>query len=663
MHRQRNVTERRVVHRALILVGPGRVRKNALDALADFGGCLLLPYDYGQSPGDLFTALGQIFRDVVKYLGAVMGRCFRPPFRFARRFNGIANVFAISKRRFAEQASIRAAHFDAVARIRARLLAADVQLHRAVNRRRRRAGLPARSFFSRKLRGANRRRLLKPNRFEILEQPFPASFASISALAIPAKSAGCVEQIRAVHPNDPGLQLRGDMQRDIDAFTPHARRQAIDRVVRKLHRLAGRAKRHRRENGTENLFLGHDGSRMHVAQQRRREIKTAGRHRERRLPARGAFGDPLVHQALDALQLHAGDNRSDINGLVERRPDAQRAHAVADLGDQRLCDALLHQQARTGAAHFSLVEPDSVDQSLHGAVQVGVFENNERGFAAQFQRKPLVALRRSFADGAPHFGGAGEGDLVHAGVLHQRFAGRAVSGDDIDDACGEPDLLADFREGQRRQWSKLRRLQHHRVSRGDCRRNLPGQHEQREIPRNDLSHHAASRVGGKFLREELRPSGMVVEMPSDQRNINVAAFANGLSVVHCFEHRETPRMLLHLARQGIEVPGAPMRSESLPDSQRATRRFHRGVYVREGSLRNTRKLISRGGICCVEVLPGGGVQPGAVDEVSEPAAVPVEPKQRFARVFRRRAIFHTDEFFDDAHAVLPDSSGLTPCCH
>ena len=59
------------------------------------------------------------------------------------------------------------------------------------------------------------------------------------------------------------------------------------------------------------------------------------------------------------------------------------------------------------------------------------------------------------------------------------------------------------------------------------------------------------------------------------------------------------------------VPGAPMRSESLPDSQRATRRFHRGVYVREGSLRNTRKLISRGGICCVEVLPGGGVQPGA----------------------------------------------------
>src|SRR6266852_38481 len=43
-----------------------------------------------------------------------------------------------------------------------------------------------------------------------------------------------------------------------------------------------------------------------------------------------------------------------------------------------------------------------------------------------------------------------------------------------------------------------------------------------------------------------------------------------------------------------------------------------------------------------------------------PAAVPVEPKQRFARVFRRRAIFHTDEFFDDAHALLLDFLASLP---
>src|SRR5260370_28585779 len=102
-----------------------------------------------------------------------------------------------------------------------------------------------------------------------------------------------------------------------------------------------------------------------------------------------------------------------------------------------------------------------------------------------------------------------------------------------------------------------------------------------------------------------------------------------------------------------------MGSESLPGSQRATRRVYRGVYVRQGSLRNTRKLISRGGICCVEVLPGGGAEPGAVDEVYEPAAVPVEPNQRFARGFRRRAIFHADGFFCDAPWVSLDYFVLT----
>ena len=51
---------------------------------------------------------------------------------------------------------------------------------------------------------------------------------------------------------------------------------------------------------------------------------------------------------------------------------------------------------------------------------------------------------------------------------------------------------------------------------------------------------AARFVAGKLLLEQLRPTGVVVEMPRDQRNIDVAALANGLAVVHGFENREKP---------------------------------------------------------------------------------------------------------------------------
>src|SRR2546429_5164802 len=44
----------------------------------------------------------------------------------------------------------------------------------------------------------------------------------------------------------------------------------------------------------------------------------------RSLPAGCAFGDALIHQAPDTFQLHARDNRPDIDGFVKRRTDAQR---------------------------------------------------------------------------------------------------------------------------------------------------------------------------------------------------------------------------------------------------------------------------------------------------------------------------------------------------
>src|SRR5260370_3639516 len=251
---------------------------------------------------------------------------------------------------------------------------------------------------------------------------------------------------------------------------------------------------------------------MNVTQQRGRKIQTARRHGDGRLPAGRAFRDAVIDEALDALELQACKDGADVDGLVERRTDSQSVHAVLNFTDQFIRDALLHQQARTSAANLSLVEPDAVDQAFHGAVQVGIFKNNERGLAAKFKRELLVALRRSLSYRASHFRRARESNLVDVGMFHKRFACRTISGDDVYDSGGEASLLADLRESERRQRCKLGGVQHHSISRGECGSNLPRQHQHRKTPGNDLSYNAASGVSGKFLLEQLRPARMVIEM-------------------------------------------------------------------------------------------------------------------------------------------------------
>src|SRR5258708_6249316 len=241
---------------------------------------------------------------------------------------------------------------------------------------------------------------------------------------------------------------------------------------------------------------------------------------------------------------------------------------------------LFRSQSRTSATNLPLVEPDAVDQALHGAVQIGVFKNNERRFSTKFEGKLFVALRCSFANGAAHFRRTREGNLVDVGVFHERFACRAISGDDVHDAGGQSGFLANLGESERRQRRKFRGLQHDGVSGGERGSNLPRQHEQRKIPRNDLAYNAARGVSGKFLFEQLRPARMVIEMARHQRNIDVAALTNRLAVVESFETREPARMLLHLPRQRIEIARTRMRSEGLPRWQSTPRGFHRAVYIR-----------------------------------------------------------------------------------
>src|SRR5437762_3488711 len=190
---------------------------------------------------------------------------------------------------------------------------------------------------------------------------------------------------------------------------------------------------------------------MYVAQKRWREVQAPRRNRDGRLPAGRAFGDTLIHQSLDAFKLHARDDGANINGFIEWRTDAQRVHAVLNLADEFLRDAFLHQQARARATNLPLIEPDAVDQPLDCAVEIRVFKKNERRLAAKLKRKLLVALRRGLADSAAYFRGTRERDLVDVGMFNERFAGRAIAREDIDDSARQFNLPVNMCERPRGQ--------------------------------------------------------------------------------------------------------------------------------------------------------------------------------------------------------------------
>ena len=116
---------------------------------------------------------------------------------------------------------------------------------------------------------------------------------------------------------------------------------------------------------------------MDVGEQRRPVVQAARWNRHVRLPARGPVRDPLRDQSFDAFQLHACDDRTDVSRLIEGGADPQRRHARLQLLCDRDRDALLHEQPRTGAANLTLVQPDAVDETFDGTVEISVLEHDE----------------------------------------------------------------------------------------------------------------------------------------------------------------------------------------------------------------------------------------------------------------------------------------------
>ena len=426
-------------------------------------------------------------------------------------------------------------------------------------------------------------------------------------------------------------------------------------MVGNLHRLLRRAEGHHCGDGAKDLDVHDGGGWLDVGEDRGRKPVARARQFTRSLQQRAAFGFSLLNNLGDALQLDGIDDGAHVDGFVQRVADAQALHAAAEFAEELRRNALLHEDARARTADLALVEPDGVNNTFNRRIEIRILVHDEGGLAAEFERELLARACGGLADEAAHFRGAGEGDLVHVRMVHDGRTRGAIARDDVDNAGRQARLTADFGEGERGQGREFCGLQHHRVACRERRRDLPRQHQEREVPRDDLAADADCLITGEFIRDQLRPAGMVVEMAGHQRNVDIARFADGLAIVHRLQHGEEALALLDGAGDGVEILRARMAGEFGPRAEALARSLHRRIDICRRALRDAGNVLAIGGVGDIEQLRWFGE--AAIDEVAKALLMGFQPVEHMGVAFRGRAIVHGVEDLCDAGHVGPQASG------
>ena len=258
-----------------------------------------------------------------------------------------------------------------------------------------------------------------------------------------------------------------------------------------------------------------------------------------------------------------------------------------------------------------LVEEDAVDDSLDGLIESSVVEDDVGGFATQLEGEPLAGPRHRALNLLAHLRRPREGDLVDARGLDEEAPGLAGARDDVDHAGGQIRLATDVREGECRERGRLCGLEHDGVAARQCGGDLPREHEQGEVPRDDLASDPVGLLAVAGVGELVRPARVVEEVRGDQRDVDVAGLANRLAVVEGLEHGEFAGALLDDARDAVEVLRALATGHLGPRVLvRRTRRLDRALDICGTSVGDlAQDLFGRG----VDGLEGGAVD--GLDEI------------------------------------------------
>ena len=119
-------------------------------------------------------------------------------------------------------------------------------------------------------------------------------------------------------------------------------------------------------------------------------------------------------------------------------------------------------------------------------------------------------------------------------MFHQRATCSAIAGNNVDNTSRKISLLADFGEKKSSQRSCFSWLQYNGITGSKRRGNFPSQHQEWEVPRNDLSYNAMRfGIGAEASKFQfICPTCVIEEMSGRKRNIHIAGLTNWLAIIH-----------------------------------------------------------------------------------------------------------------------------------
>ncbi len=181
-----------------------------------------------------------------------------------------------------------------------------------------------------------------------------------------------------------------------------------------------------------------------------------------------------------------GDHRAEHRVRLVRVADLEDGRHLRQAFDHLLVDRALHDRTgRRGADLARMERPHRADH-LDGGLDVGVVEHQARALAAELEQQALHRAAADLGDALPDAGGTGERDHVDVAGLDERLTGvRRRTGDDVDHAGREPDLVQDADEVDHRERVLRRGAHHDGVAHRERGPELAGHVDDREVVRRD----------------------------------------------------------------------------------------------------------------------------------------------------------------------------------
>ena len=159
-------------------------------------------------------------------------------------------------------------------------------------------------------------------------------------------------------------------------------------------------------------------------------------------------------------------------------------------------------------------------------------------------------------------------------------------------------LAADVGEEQRAEGRRRGGLEDDGVARGEGRGDLPREHQQREVPGDDLGRNAERLrdAAGERVLELVGPAGVVPAGSRGERHVDVTRLLDRLAGVHRLQDREFAPPLLEDPGDPEEVLGSLAAGHVAPGAARAAGPPGRPCPCRLRSPCDQRQRLFRGGV-------------------------------------------------------------------